>query len=50
MEKTRQEQIAECNTLEELQALGEKLGYKPGWSQHVWDSRQAKEANGYDNR
>ena len=30
----RQKRIAECNTLEELQALGEELGYKPGWIRH----------------
>ena len=36
----RQKRIAECNTLEELQALGEELGYKPGWAVHVHQSRE----------
>lgn len=43
MEKTRQEQIAECKTLEELQALGERLGYRRGWAEHLWHARQVRE-------
>jgi len=42
-ERTKQERITDCKTLEELQALGEKLGYKPGWAVHVWGSRQTTE-------
>lgn len=42
MEKTRQELINECSTLEELQALGEKFGYRPNWANHVWTARQDK--------
>lgn len=42
--KTRAELIAECVTLEDFQALGETLGYKPGWATHVFESKQAKEA------
>lgn len=40
--KTRQQKIDECNTLQELQALAEELGHKPGWAVHVWDARQKK--------
>ena len=36
--------IKECATLEDLQALGAKLGYKGNWAQHVWDARQRAEA------
>jgi hypothetical protein len=36
----RQKRITECKTLEELQVLGEELGYKPGWAVHVMESRK----------
>jgi hypothetical protein len=32
----------ECTTLEELQALGAKLGYKEGWAVYVWEARGAQ--------
>ena len=35
--------LEECKTLEEIQALGKKLGYADGWSVHVFESRMAKE-------
>ena len=33
----------DCATLEQLKAFGEKRGYKPGWAQHIWDARQARQ-------
>lgn len=44
MEKTRKEMMDECETLEDFQALGEKLGYKPGWAAHVFESKKIREA------
>jgi hypothetical protein len=44
MEKTRKELMDECTSLADFEALGEKLGYKPGWAAHVWQARQDKEA------
>lgn len=38
--KVKQEKIdtiRACKSLEELQELGRKFGYKDGWSQHAWD-------------
>jgi DNA repair protein RadD len=33
---------AAAKSLEELEALGRKLGHKPGWARFVWQARQAK--------
>ena len=35
-------EIWQCKTLEELQELGKKRGYKPGWALHRWDNRKWK--------
>jgi hypothetical protein len=43
-QKTRKEMMDECQSLEDYQRLAEKLNYKPGWAAHVWQARQAKEA------
>lgn len=34
---------ADCTTLEQLQALGRELKYKPGWALAYWKARQAKQ-------
>jgi len=39
----RQEAIAACKTLEDLQRLGAQLSYKPGWAAHIWAARTEKE-------
>jgi len=33
---------ADCRTLEELQALGRSLGYKPGWAIYRWNARRKR--------
>jgi len=43
-QKTRKEMMDECETLADFEALGEKLGYKPGWAVHVFAAKQAREA------
>lgn len=36
----KKRELRAATTLEELQALAEKKGYKPGWAQHIFDARQ----------
>jgi superfamily II DNA or RNA helicase len=38
----RAREVAACKTLFELQALGVRRGYKPGWAEHVWQYRQRR--------
>lgn len=46
-ERTRKrKELAQCRTLEELQALGEQRGYKPGWAHHIWRSREQRRYGG----
>jgi len=40
-EKARE--VATARTLEELEAIGRKRGYKHGWAKHIWASRQSKQ-------
>jgi len=39
-EKARE--VATARTLEELEAIGRKRGYRHGWAKHIWNSRQSK--------
>ena len=36
----RERAIAECRTLEDLQALAKIEGYPPGWASHTWKRRE----------
>jgi hypothetical protein len=40
-EKARE--VATARSLEELEAIGRKRGYKHGWAKHIWASRQSKQ-------
>ena len=33
-----------ANSLEALQALAKKRGYKPGWARYVWETRKRKKS------
>lgn len=41
----RRREMANCETLEELQAYGASKGYKPGWAFHVMAQRSARRAS-----
>lgn len=40
--KQRKKEVSECKTLEKLQELGRKRGYKPNWALHVFNARNNK--------
>lgn len=42
IKQIRSREAAKARTYEELVALGQKFGYKPGWAKHKWEARQAK--------
>lgn len=42
IKQLRNREAAQARTYEELVALGQKFGYKPGWAKHKWEARQAK--------
>ncbi|MCK7581524.1 MAG: hypothetical protein MZV65_41795 [Chromatiales bacterium] len=43
--QAKQEQ-SQAQSLAELQALAARRGYKPGWAEHVWRSRQQRQRFG----
>lgn len=40
--RLRKVEQAQAKTFEDLQALGERRGYKPGWAHRVWNERQRR--------
>lgn len=47
MQINRKREEGTCQTLQQLEALGRKRGYKPGWAQHRWAARVRKMAGGF---
>lgn len=41
----KRREVGKARSLEELQAIAAQRGYKPGWAQHVWQSRQLRRFN-----
>lgn len=39
IKRNRMIKIKSAKSIEELQAIGQELGYKPGWAKHEWNSR-----------
>jgi hypothetical protein len=39
-------EIGRAQTLEDLRAIEQQRGYKPGWANHVYAAKTAKRANG----
>jgi len=40
----RKREIGKAQTLEELQEVAKRRGYKPGWAKYIWASRQSRRA------
>jgi superfamily II DNA or RNA helicase len=40
--RARHKEVAQARTLEDLQSLGERRGYSPGWAFHIFRSRQVR--------
>jgi 2-iminoacetate synthase ThiH len=40
----RKKEIGRARSLEDLRRVEKERGYKPGWAQHVYQSRQRKSA------
>lgn len=42
LKRQKAREVATARTYEELEAIGRKRGYKPGWARHMWAARQQK--------
>jgi superfamily II DNA or RNA helicase len=40
--RVRLKEQAKAESLEDLKALGKRLGYKPGWAKHIYEARKRK--------
>lgn len=43
--RERRREVGRAQSLEALREVATRLGYKPGWADHVWNARQKKRAN-----
>lgn len=43
LKREKSREVAQAKTLEDLRKLGQIRGYKAGWAEHVWRSRQQRQ-------
>lgn len=41
----KRQEVGKARSLQELQAIAAQRGYKPGWANHIWQSRQLRRFN-----